>query len=57
LPFLRLFIVFLIAVGFALGFAELVRQSDELRENQAASARCDDASGAPCPQPGLARMD
>jgi hypothetical protein len=57
LPFLRLFIVFLIAVSFALGFAEIVRQSDELRDDQAASVRCDEASGAPCPQPGLARMD
>jgi hypothetical protein len=54
---MRLFIVFLIVAGFALGFAEIVRHSDDLRGNQAASARCDDANGMSCPPPGLARVD
>ncbi|MEQ1940505.1 hypothetical protein ABMA46_19890 [Mesorhizobium sp. CN5-321] len=57
MPFSRLFIVFILVVGFALGFAELVRQSDAQRPDQSASSRCDDAAGAPCANPGLARMD
>jgi hypothetical protein len=57
LPFVRLFIVFLIALSFALGFAEIVRQSDGRRGNQAASVRCGEGTGLPCPQPGLARLD
>ena len=57
LPFSRLFIVFVLVVSFALGFAELVRQTDQQRPDQSASSRCDDVSGAPCPDPGLARMD
>jgi hypothetical protein len=56
LPFLRLFIVFLIALTFAVGFAELVRQSDERRGDQAATNPCSDTAGA-CPEWGTERAD
>jgi hypothetical protein len=56
LPFLRLFIVFLIVLTFAVGFSELVRQSDEWRGDQAATNRCSDSPGG-CPGWDPAKTD
>jgi hypothetical protein len=47
---IRLLIVFLVLGSFALVFAELVRQSDEMSSRPLPTAsRCGDAIGAPCP--------
>jgi hypothetical protein len=56
LPFLRLFIVLLIAIVFALGFAEIARQSDGKRDGQSAAVRCD-PSDVGCAQRALTRLD
>jgi hypothetical protein len=57
LPVLRLFFVILIAAGFAVSFAELVRQSDAQRGDEAISMRCGEAGNPPCGWHGLARLD
>lgn len=56
LPFLRLFIVVMIAVVFALGFAEIARQSDGNRDSQSATLRCD-PSDVQCAERALTRPD
>lgn len=54
LPVTRLIIVFLMLGGFALVFAELVRQSEEMSNRPLPTAsRCGDAAGMPCPQRAL----
>ncbi|AZO24044.1 MAG: hypothetical protein E5W38_29415 [Mesorhizobium sp.] len=54
LPVTRLIIVFLMMGSFALMFAELVRQSEEMSlRPQPAASRCGDAAGTPCPQRAL----
>ncbi|HMM65228.1 MAG: hypothetical protein WA975_11750 [Mesorhizobium sp.] len=46
----RLFFVLLLLGSFALGFAELLRQSDALSTRpQSTAATCGDAAGTPCP--------
>lgn len=53
LPFVRMLIVFLMLGSFALAFAELVRQSDELSVRpEPTASRCGEASGPPCPTQG-----
>ena len=50
----RLIIVFLMLGSFALFFAELVRQSEEMSlRPQPTASRCGDATGMPCPQRAL----
>lgn len=50
----RLIIVFLMLGSFALFFAELVRQSEEMSlRPQPTTSRCGDATGMPCPQRAL----
>jgi hypothetical protein len=56
LPFLRLFIVAMIAVVFALGFAEIARQSDGDRDSRSATLRCD-PSDVHCAERALVRPD
>ncbi|ESX98436.1 hypothetical protein X755_14060 [Mesorhizobium sp. LNJC405B00] len=51
MPVTRLIIVFLVMGSFALLFAELVRQSEDMSSRPMAS-RCGDA-GVPCPQNAL----
>jgi hypothetical protein len=46
----------LIAIGFALGFAEVARQSDGRRDSQSAAVRCDPAD-VQCAQRALTRLD
>ncbi|WP_292121914.1 hypothetical protein [Mesorhizobium sp.] len=54
MPVTRLIIVFLMMGSFALMFAELVRQSEEMSlRPQPAVSRCGDAAGTPCPQRAL----
>ncbi|WP_246682794.1 hypothetical protein [Mesorhizobium sp. B2-1-3A] len=54
LPVTRLIIVFVMLGSFALIFAELVRQSEELSiRPQPTASRCGDAAGTPCPQKAL----
>jgi len=51
LPVTRLIIVFLMLGSFALVFAQLVRQSEEMSfRPQPTASRCGDAAGAPCPR-------
>ncbi|TIN91381.1 MAG: hypothetical protein E5Y02_22690 [Mesorhizobium sp.] len=51
LPLARLIIVFVILGSFALVFAALVRQSEEMSNRPVPTAsRCGDAAGMPCPQ-------
>ncbi len=46
----RLFIVIMMLGSFALGFAELIRQSEALSTRpQSAASTCGDAVGTPCP--------
>jgi hypothetical protein len=50
----RLIIVFLMLGSFALVFAELVRQSEQMSIRPLpAASRCGDAAGSPCPQRAL----
>ncbi|MER8491206.1 hypothetical protein NKI51_22480 [Mesorhizobium australicum] len=54
LPVARLIIVFVMLGSFALVFAELVRQSEEMSARPIPTAsRCGDAAGMPCPQRAL----
>jgi hypothetical protein len=54
LPVARLVIVFLMLGSFALVFAALVRQSEEMSfRPQPTASRCGDAAGTPCPQRAL----
>ncbi|WP_167434379.1 hypothetical protein [Mesorhizobium helmanticense] len=54
MPLARLIIVFLMLGGFALAFAQLVRQSEEMSfRPQPTASRCGDAAGTPCPQRAL----
>ncbi|BAV45094.1 hypothetical protein MLTONO_0191 [Mesorhizobium loti] len=54
LPVARLIIVFVMLGGFALVFAEIVRQSEEMSSRPLPTAsRCGDATGMPCPQRAL----
>ncbi|MEI9410402.1 hypothetical protein [Mesorhizobium salmacidum] len=54
LPVARLIIVFVMLGSFALVFAELVRQSEQMSARPVPTAsRCGDAAGMPCPQRAL----
>ncbi|MER9500345.1 hypothetical protein NKJ26_05575 [Mesorhizobium sp. M0152] len=54
LPVTRLIIVLVMLGSFALVFAELVRQSEEMSVRpQPTASRCGDAAGTPCPQRAL----
>ena len=54
LPVTRLIIVFVMLGSFALVFAQLVRQSEEMSIRPLPTAsRCGDAAGMPCPQRAL----
>lgn len=54
LPVARLIIVFVMLGSFALVFAELVRQSENMSMRPLPTAsRCGDAAGMPCPQRAL----
>ena len=54
LPVARLIIVFVMLGSFALVFAEIVRQSEEMSNRPLPTAsRCGDATGMPCPQRAL----
>ncbi|TPK63873.1 hypothetical protein FKO01_31310 [Mesorhizobium sp. B2-3-3] len=54
LPVTRLIVVFVMLGSFALVFAELVRQSEQMSTRSVPTAsRCGDAAGMPCPQRAL----
>ena len=54
LPVTRLIIIVLMLGSFALAFAQLVRQSEEMSlRPQPTASRCGEAAGTPCPQRAL----